>query len=84
LEQTDHYFARLYKLPSGAVTAVMPSKMRFLTSGILIADTEMTTAVASQGGAVAINVEVKCSDAMEYRRRAETRVTGISGFTLPS
>jgi len=41
-------------------------------------------AVASQAGAVAINVEVRCSDAIEHRRRVETRVSEISGLKLPS
>jgi predicted kinase len=41
-------------------------------------------AVASQAGAVAINVEVKCSDAIEHRRRVETRVSEIAGLKLPN
>ena len=41
-------------------------------------------AVASQAGAVAINVEVRCSDVIEHRRRVETRVSDISGLKLPS
>lgn len=41
-------------------------------------------AVASQAGALAINVEVKCSDAREHRRRVETRVSAISGLKLPN
>jgi len=41
-------------------------------------------AVASQAGAAAINVEVRCSDAIEHRRRVEMRVSDISGFQLPS
>jgi predicted kinase len=40
-------------------------------------------AVASQAGAVAINVEVRCSDIIEHRRRVETRVSDISGSKLP-
>jgi len=42
------------------------------------------TAVASQAGAVAINVEVRCSDAIEHRRRVETRLSEIQGFKPPS
>ena len=41
-----HYFARLCKLPSGAVTAFVPAKMRVLTSGILITDSQNDNIVA--------------------------------------
>src|SRR5262249_2476317 len=40
--------------------------------------------VASQVGAVAINVEVKCSDATEHRRRVETRAAEVVGLKLPN
>jgi len=42
------------------------------------------TAVASEAGAVAINVEVRCSDVIEHRRRVETRVSEIAGLKLPN
>jgi predicted kinase len=41
-------------------------------------------AVASQADALAINVEVRCSDAIEHRRRVETRVSEIAGLKLPN
>lgn len=40
--------------------------------------------VATRAQAPAIEVEVKCSDAAEHRRRVEERVTDIPGLALPS
>jgi predicted kinase len=40
--------------------------------------------VAEAGGVPAIEVEVFCADAAEHRRRVETRVPDIEGFTGPT
>lgn len=40
--------------------------------------------VAGQAGASLINVEVRCSDAIEHRRRVEARASDIPEFQLPS
>src|ERR1035437_2366021 len=42
-EQTWDELARIYELPSGAVTVVVPAKMIVLKSGILITAAAMTT-----------------------------------------
>ena len=41
-------------------------------------------AVADQAGAIALEVEIVCSDADEHRRRVESRHTDISGHPLPA
>jgi predicted kinase len=40
--------------------------------------------VANRVRAGAIEIEVKCSDANEHRRRVETRITDIPGLRLPT
>ncbi|MBB4571473.1 AAA family ATPase [Rhizobium leucaenae] len=40
--------------------------------------------VARRAGTRAIEVEVVCSDKVEHRRRAETRVTDVEGLVKPS
>lgn len=40
--------------------------------------------VALEAKARFVNIEVVCSDANEHRRRAETRITEVSGLTLPT
>lgn len=40
--------------------------------------------VAQRARAKAIEIEVKCSDPDEHRRRVETRIADIPGFTLPT
>jgi predicted kinase len=42
------------------------------------------TAVAERAGVRAMEIEIKCSDANEHRRRVETRATGIPGLRLPT
>ena len=41
-------------------------------------------AVAVENGVEAVEIEVVCSDRDEHRRRAETRVSDIAGFVLPT
>jgi Uncharacterized protein conserved in bacteria len=41
-------------------------------------------AVATKYGARCVNVEVRCSDEAEHRRRVETRVPDIAGLRLPT
>ncbi len=41
-------------------------------------------AAAAEAGCEAIDVEMICSDAVEHRRRVETRATDIKGLTLPT
>ncbi len=41
-------------------------------------------AVAERTGAQTIDVEIVCSDALEHRRRVETRVADITGHRLPT
>jgi predicted kinase len=41
-------------------------------------------ATAAAVGARAVEVEVVCSNAAEHRRRVESRLTDIPGFSLPS
>ncbi|MGA1998002.1 MAG: kinase, partial [Bryobacteraceae bacterium] len=41
-------------------------------------------AAANRAGARAIEVEVKCSDTEEHRRRVERRTNDISGLRLPA
>jgi len=45
---------------------------------------EAWAGVAAQVGAIAVNVEIVCSDVQEHRRRVETRVANIGGLTLPT
>jgi predicted kinase len=45
---------------------------------------EAWEAVATQVGAIAVNVEIVCSDRQEHRRRVETRVADIPGLNLPT
>ncbi len=40
--------------------------------------------VALQARATYVNIEVVCSDAIEHRRRIETRVSSVLGLTLPT
>lgn len=40
--------------------------------------------VAKRAQAAALEIELQCSNVVEHRRRVETRVTDISGLTLPS
>ena len=40
--------------------------------------------VAGEVGARYVNIEVVCSDALEHRRRVETRLPAVPGLTLPS
>jgi predicted kinase len=40
--------------------------------------------VANRARARAIEIEVKCSDANEHRRRVETRISDIPGLMLPT
>lgn len=40
--------------------------------------------VARRAGVCAIEVEVKCSDTDEHRRRVESRVSDIDGLRLPT
>ena len=40
--------------------------------------------VAERAGVKLLEVECVCSDATEHRRRVETRVTDVTGWTLPS
>jgi predicted kinase len=40
--------------------------------------------VAKRAHARALEIEVKCSDPSEHRRRVETRASDISGFHLPN
>jgi predicted kinase len=40
--------------------------------------------VAAQAGAPFCEIEVVCSDAVEHRRRVETRQPRIAGFDLPT
>ena len=40
--------------------------------------------VAERAGVQLLEVECVCSDATEHRRRVETRVTDVTGWTLPS
>jgi predicted kinase len=40
--------------------------------------------VALEAKARFINIEVVCSDAVEHKRRAESRITEVSGLTLPT
>jgi len=40
--------------------------------------------VAKRTGAQAVEVEIKCSDAGEHRRRVDSRAADIPGFRLPS
>jgi len=41
-------------------------------------------AVANGVRVRALEIEIKCSDAEEHRRRVETRITDVSGLTLPT
>ncbi len=41
-------------------------------------------AVAVENGAVAVNIEVVCSDREEHRRRVETRTSEVAGLKLPA
>lgn len=41
-------------------------------------------AVATQVGAIIVNVEIVCSNVQEHRRRVETRVADIPGLNLPT
>jgi predicted kinase len=41
-------------------------------------------AVANRAGAIAVEIEVKCSDVAEHRRRAERRVSDIPDLYLPA
>jgi predicted kinase len=45
---------------------------------------EAWAAVAAQVGAIAVNVEIVCSNVQEHRRRVETRVADIPGLNLPT
>ena len=40
--------------------------------------------VAERAGVKLLEVECVCSDATEHRRRVETRLTDVTGWTLPS
>ncbi len=40
--------------------------------------------VASENGAIALNIEVVCSDKDEHRRRVETRESQVAGLKLPT
>jgi len=40
--------------------------------------------VAARAGVIGIEVEIRCSDTAEHRRRVEMRGTDISGLKLPS
>ena len=40
--------------------------------------------VAARAGAHAVDVEIVCSDAIEHRRRVETRTADIAGHKLPN
>jgi hypothetical protein len=41
-------------------------------------------AVADRTGVPALDVEIVCSDAVEHRRRVETRAADITGHSLPT
>jgi predicted kinase len=41
-------------------------------------------AVANRAGVSAIEIEIRCTDAAEHRRRVETRVSDIAGLHLPA
>lgn len=41
LEQIEHWFARIYELPSGAVVVVAPAKLTVRTSGLLFMEHEL-------------------------------------------
>jgi predicted kinase len=41
-------------------------------------------AVANRAGTSAVEIEIKCSDVAEHRRRAESRVSDIPGLYLPA
>jgi predicted kinase len=41
-------------------------------------------AVADGVPVAAVEIEIVCSDAAEHRRRVETRVSDLAGFTLPT
>jgi predicted kinase len=41
-------------------------------------------AVAERAGAAVLEVEIVCSDAVEHRRRVETRVTDVPGLMVPT
>ena len=45
---------------------------------------EAWAAVAKRAGVRAVEIEVKCSDVDEHRRRVETRSSDIPGFELPT
>lgn len=40
--------------------------------------------LAARNGAIAINIEVVCSDRDEHRRRVETRASEVAGLKLPT
>jgi predicted kinase len=40
--------------------------------------------VATRAGVRALEIEIRCSDAVEHRRRVETRVSEIPGLKLPA
>lgn len=45
---------------------------------------EAWATVAAQVGAIAVNVEIVCSNLLEHHRRVETRVADIPGLNLPT
>jgi predicted kinase len=50
----------------------------------LVLTREAWRAVAADAGVDALDVEVVCSDAVEHRRRVETRAADIAGHRLPA